>query len=444
MFRKLYSALIKQELKYKKITKILPVFIGGIFYINACRFSSIIMKKYILSSFFFLINLFAFTNCGGDEPSIKKIDFALDASSILEGGNVTVAFNTPLPSGVTPTISLTGTATENTDYTYSVTSAGLVFTTIDDGLYDPNETIIITLTGFNKGAEVGPKVVHTITITETPIVIEFQSQAATRIEGQSLVMSFNSELPDGVVPAFTVTGTATQVADFTYVQNKNGFVVTTKKDELYDPNETVIIELTGISGNAVLGTKKISTLTISDEDETALQSGLKIDLSWEALDLSVSDVDMDLLVWLETSPGVYTSQGGLWSANIGTMFETTTIPISEVNGKYAISYVYYSGTSADLKVKVDFRSFKGNINGTSNRASYIKTYTLVNINSYLDPYTQPDVVAQTFEKVSNNFINLSDIHVASSGSRTRSVTFILDDEARRIIAEKTKLRSGGK
>jgi hypothetical protein len=400
------------------------------------------MKKYILlSSFFFLINLFTLTNCGSDDPSIKKIDFALDASSILEGGNVTVAFNTPLPSGVTPTISLTGTATENTDYTYSVTSAGLVFTTINDGLYDPNETIILTLTGFNKGAEVGAKVVHTITITETPISIEFQSQAATRIEGQSLVMSFNSELPDGVVPTYTVTGTATQITDYTFTQNKNGFVVTIKKDELYDPNETVIITLTGFSsGNAILADKKIYTLTISDEDETA-QAGLKIDLTWE--DPSVSDVDMDLLVWLETSPGVYTSQGGLWSAEIGTAFESTFIPGGEANGKYAISYVYYSGTSDNLKVKVDFRSFKGNINGTSNRASYNKTYTLVNINSYLDPYTQPDVVAQTFEKVSNNFINLSEFNVASSGSRTKSVTFILDDEARRIIAEKTKRRSGG-
>jgi hypothetical protein len=236
------------------------------------------------------------------------------------------------------------------------------------------------------------------------------------------------------------------VADFTYVQNKNGFVVTTKKDEIYDPNETVIIELTGISGNAVLGTKKISTLTISDEDETAPQGGLKIDLSWEALDLSVSDVDIDLLVWLETSPGVYTSQGGLWSANIGTTSETTTIPISEVNGKYAFSYVYYSGTSNDLNVTVNFRSYKGNINGTSNRASYEKTYTLVNINAYdtgMDPYTEPDVVAQTLEKVSNNFINLSDFNVESSGSRTKAITFILDDEARRIIAEKTKHRSGG-
>jgi hypothetical protein len=403
------------------------------------------MKKYIplASCFIFLINLFTLTNCGEDDPSIPKIDFQLDASTVLEGGNVTVAFSKSLPSGVTPTISLTGTATKDTDYTYTVTSAGLVFTTIDDGLYDPNETIILTLTGFNKGAEVGEKVVHTITITETPIVIEFQSQAATRIEGQSIVMSFNQELPDGVVPTFTVTGTAIQVTDFTYVQNKNGFVVTTKKDEIYDPNETVIIELTGISGNAVLGTKKISTLTISDEDETAPQSGLKIDLSWEALDLSVSDVDMDLLVWLETTPGVYTSQGGLWSANIGTVSETTTIPISEVNGKYAISYVYYSGTSDNLKVKVDFRSYKGNINETSNRASYEKSYTLVNINAYMDPYTQPDVVAQTLEKVSNNFINLSDFNVESSGSRTKAITFILDDEARRIIAEKTKRRSGG-
>lgn len=384
------------------------------------------------------MTLLTLTNCGEDE--VPKIDLLLDASSATEGDDVTIAFSKALPNGATPTISLAGTATEDTDYTYAVTAAGLVFTTIDDGLYDPNETIILTLTGFNKGVEVGVNVVHTLTITETPIVLEFQSQSATRVEGQSLLMAFSSELPDGLLPTFTVAGTATQVTDYTYIQNKNGMVVTTKKDEIYDPNETVIVELTGVSGNATLGTKKIYTLTLSDEDETA-QAGLKIDLSWEALDLAPSDVDMDLLVWLETSPGVYTSQGGLWSADIGTTPESTFIPVAEVNGKYAFSYVYYYGTSNNLKVKVDFRSYKGNINGTSNRASYDKIYTTANINTYLDPYTNPIVVAQTLEKVSNNFINLSIFHVASSGSRTKPVTFILDDEARRIIALKMKGRS---
>jgi len=400
------------------------------------------MKKSILLSGLVWIGIFAFTNCGGDETSIPKIDFALDASSVLEGADITVAFSKSLPSGVTPTISLSGTATEATDYTYSVTAAGVAFTTIDDGEYDPNETIILTLTGFNKDAEVGTKVVHTITITETPIIVEFASQSATRIEGQSLAMPFATQLADAVVPTFTVTGTATNVTDYTYIQNKNGFAITVKNDEIYDPNETVKVELTGVSGNAVLGTKKIYTLTISDEDEPA-QAGLKIDLTWE--DPSVSDVDMDLLVWLETSPGVYTAQGGLWSAEFGsTPPESTFIPVAETDGTYAFSYVYYSGTSDNLNVKVDFRSYKGNINGTSNRASFEKKYKLVNINAYTDPYTQPDAVAQTLEKVSNNFINLSDFTVAASGSRTRPVTFILDDESRRIIAEKIKRKSEGK
>jgi hypothetical protein len=400
------------------------------------------MKKCLpLASCCFLISLFVLTSCG--DESLPKIDFLLNTSAILEGGDVIVAFSKSLPGGVEPTISLTGTATEGTDYTYSVASDGLVFTTIDDELYDPNETIVINLTGFNKGAEPGIKVVHTITITEIPIVVEFQSQSATRVEGQSLVMAFSSELPDALVPTFTVTGTATQLTDYTITQNKNGFVVSAKKDEIYDPSETLIIELTGASGNATLGIKKTYTLTISDEDEAASQAGIKISLSWEALDLSTSNVDMDLLVWLETSPGVYTSKGGLWSAEIGPIPESTFIPVAETDGKYAFSYVYYSGSSNNLKVKVDFRSFKGNINGTSNRGSYNKIYTSANINAYLDPYTQPLVVAQTLEKVSNNFISVSDFNVASSGSRTRPVTFILDDEARRIIALKIKRRNGG-
>ncbi|MFM8348567.1 MAG: hypothetical protein ACKOAR_11055 [Bacteroidota bacterium] len=382
--------------------------------------------------------LLLLASCGGD-PTPPKIEFQSLSSQVLEGGGTTVSFNIPTPEGVTPVFTLSGTATENQDYTYSVNSNGLVFTTEDDGSYDPDETIVITLTDFGKGATLGTQSVHTITIKETPLVIEFQSVTSTRIEGQSIVAALNQPLPGGVVPTYKVTGTASASTDYTLTATSNGFVVAVAKDPVYDNGETVIIELTAISGNAGLGAKKTFTVTITDEDESS-QPGLKVNLSWEALDQTTTDVDVDLLVWLETSPGVYTAQGGLWSAIIGTSPEFSFIPSNEVNGKYALSYIYYSGTSNNLKVKVDFQSFKGNINGTSNRASYSKTYTLANINTYSDPYPTPLFVAQTFTKTAGEYTELSDFKVATSGSRTGNVQFILDDKSRKIIESKRSAR----
>jgi hypothetical protein len=406
------------------------------------------IKKLSLSlSVLSLALLFTFTNCGDDnEPEKAKIGFQAASSTVLEGNSVTVLFSQALPSGAVPDVELTGNASLNADYTFQITAAGIVFTTVNDGIYDPDETIIITLKGFTGNAELGSITVHTVTITETPLVIQFQSNPPTgnRIEGLAQIVAFNQQLPAGITVTYTITGTATQGTDYTLTQNQNGFVITTLKDEIYDPNETVIIELTSVTGNAVLGATKIYTLTITDEDES-LPAGLKISLSWEAEDGTAGDVDMDLLVWFESAPGVYTSKGSVWSAEIGTQFESTTIPANETNGKWGLSYVYYSGTSNNLKVNVDFRSYKGNINTTSNRASYTATYTLANVRGDYDVIFDAgtDIIAQSYQKNNANITDLTQITVATTGSRTKPVTIILDEAARKII-EKRALHAAGK
>jgi hypothetical protein len=407
----------------------------------------LVMKKLILlPPYLLVIGSLMFSNCGSDdEPASPSIGFQATSSNVQEGGNASVSFTTTLPSGVTPTFTLGGTATENVDYTYTITSAGITFNAVDDGIYDPDETIIVTLTGFSGNAELGTTVTHTLTIKEEPLVIEFLSIAATRIEGEGLVVAFNQALPAGVTPTATISGTATQGNDYTYTQGQNGFAFTILKDEIYESSETIVIELTNITGNATLGAKNIFTVNITDEDETQA-ARLVINLTWETENESAGDVDMDLLVWYETSPGVYTSNGALWSTDgeqpAGTPFEATSIPVSEPNGKWGVSYVYYSGTSNNLTVKVNFRSYKGNIDGVTNRASFTATYTTVNINNNYDVFFDAgDVLAQTFDKSGSNYSNLStEIYVAPSGSRKKPIQFVLDEESRKIIAKKLQRR----
>jgi hypothetical protein len=356
------------------------------------------------------------------DPPSQVIEFTALSSTVTEGQNITVLFNTPLPAGVTPIFTLGGTATEALDYFYSISSTGIVISASGDGQFDVDETITITLTGFNSnGGELGTTINHTVTIADTPMVIGFQTASLRRVEGTAAVAAFTQQLPAGVTPIFSIGGTATDVTDYTYSNNQNGFVFTTKKDEIYDPEETAIVTLTGFTGNVVLGSVATFTLTIQDEDETA-SPRLTINLSWDSGNGTPGDVDMDILVWYESAPGAFTMR--FLSDNSGQTFESVSIPANVENGKWGVSYVYYGGTSNNVNFTVNFRSYKGNLNGTSNRATYNQTYTLANINRW--DQTQVFKIEQFYEKVANNYINFTGISVPATGSRISSPQFIID------------------
>lgn len=379
------------------------------------------------------------TNCGEDDGGDKpSIGFESSSSTAAEGTDVTVFFSVPLPSGTTPQFTLGGTALEGTDYTYAIISAGIVFSIIDDGLADMDEILTVTLTGFEGQASLGAVIVHTITIKDA---IGFISSANTRVEGESIIVAFNQPLPVGTTLSYNVSGTAIVGEDYTITQSQSGFFVTTKKDEVYDHEETIIIELTEFSGGIPVDANGLFTLTIFDEDAT--EAGrIEISLSWNVEAGGPGDVDMDLLVWYQTSPGVFISKGNLWSTEggspVGTPFESTIIYDGvEPSGKWGFSYVYFGGTSDNLDVTVKFRSYKGNINQTSNQVSFIAAYTLANQNNDYDQlFDSGDILAQTFIKTGNDFTDLEPIFVAPAGSRNKSLIFILDDDAQRIIEKK--------
>jgi hypothetical protein len=145
-------------------------------------------------------------------------------------------------------------------------------------------------------------------------------------------------------------------------------------------------------------------------------------LSWDSGNGTPGNVDMDILVWYESAPGVFTMR--FLSDNSGQTFESVSIPGNVENGRWGVSYVYYSGTSDNVNFTVNFRSYKGNLNGTSNRATYNQTYTLANVN----PWDQTQVfrIEQFYRKVANDYIEFTGISVPGSGSRMSSPQFIID------------------
>ncbi|MFM8347925.1 MAG: beta strand repeat-containing protein, partial [Bacteroidota bacterium] len=197
-----------------------------------------------------------------NDPPIE-VNFATASSTVQEGNAGTINYNLTLPAGVTPTASFSGTATEGVDFTYTITQTGITITTVADGNYEPNETIIVTLTGVSGNAVLGSAVTHTMTINEPALVVQFASATSTVSEGNTFTIPFNFTLPEAVIPVITTAGTATLNTDYTYSVTASGIVVNAITDVIDDPNETAIFTITGVSGNAVLGATVANTMTIT-------------------------------------------------------------------------------------------------------------------------------------------------------------------------------------
>ena len=192
-----------------------------------------------------------------------QIGFLSTSSTVSEGEEVEIRFTIPLPKGVTPIISFGGLAKQADDFKFSVSANSLVLSVLKDKIKDPGETIIVTLTGFTGNARVGATKTHTITINEPVLpIVEFDETTSTAAEGGTTLVAFKTPLPEDVVPTFSVKGTATAGNDYTYSLSPAGIVINAIDDGFYDPDETLVISLFGISDNAELGVDTIHTVTL--------------------------------------------------------------------------------------------------------------------------------------------------------------------------------------
>ncbi|MFM8349138.1 MAG: Hsp20/alpha crystallin family protein, partial [Bacteroidota bacterium] len=201
------------------------------------------------------------------EPSLS-IEFSTAQGTVTEGGSTSGSFTLPLPAGVVPDITIGGSATQTTDFTYQINSNGITITTINDGTYDPGETVVITINGFSGNVKVGTVTSYTLTINEPIVTVEFAASASILNEGTGNSIVFVNTLPSGLLPTVTFGGTATPGTDFTYEVKSNGVIISALADGLYDPNENILITLTAAGGNAVLGQVKTHSVSISEDPLT--------------------------------------------------------------------------------------------------------------------------------------------------------------------------------
>jgi hypothetical protein len=199
--------------------------------------------------------------------------------------------------------------------------------------------------------------------------------------------------------------------------------------ELYNDlsyKETVELTLTSItSGPIQLGTTLKSTVEIQEDDAL-------ISLAWDPQDDDKNndpgDVDLDLWAFLGDDYLTYSYNEGAKDAQGNANYELIYIPSAFRSDTYSLSFPYYSGTSDNVKLYVDFWGY---INDKfypyfgNDAVEFTATYTKNNINKYTDvrdqdnsPEDNPAVAkVQTLTKDKLYFKNISQIKVPDSKSR---------------------------
>ena len=311
-----------------------------------------------------------------DDPAPTAITLSLNPAAVGESAAATAVTvtaslnNSPLPTATTVTVTRTGgTANSGTDYTainaFTVTipsgqtsgTATLSFDPTGDGLYEGDETVI--LTGSATGLTAGTA---TLTITDddpapTAITLSLNpaavGESATATAVTVTASLNNSPLPTATTVTVTRTGgTATSGTDYTSI---NAFTVTIPSGQTsgtaqlsFDPsgdsvaegNETVI--LTGSAAGLDAGA---ATLTITDDD--AAPTAVSLSLNPAAVGESATATAVTVTASLNNSPlptatTVTVSRTG-GTATSGTDYTainafTVTIPSGQTTGTATLSF----------------------------------------------------------------------------------------------------------
>lgn len=393
-----------------------------------------------------LVATFALTSCSEDE--VPKIGFASNTSEVVEGSSISIPLTVAIPSGVTPVVSFTGTATEDDDFSWAVSADGLelVFETFVDNAFD-DETIIIEITGFNGSANVGATATHTINISDPGLLIELNwtkqdggsadldlvllkettagSGNYSEIGGsfgtgasESYVLRADNTNARYAVGVEYFSGSSDDI-DFTITLSTTAGTINTNAKEIAFSGS-----LTQYHQNADLSnvTFAKNNFAYSDFSSLFIETPLAITLSWNAGAGTAGDVDMDLyLMYLNPGTGLYESVASSTSGSSPT--ETVTLPGDAPNGTYGLRYKYYSGTSNTLSFTSTFNLNEGgSFSGTANTTlAFNGAYTLSNVNS-----GSSSNISQTFVKNGTSFTTFSSISVPVSGSRAQLDDSVVD------------------
>ena len=230
-------------------------------------------------------------------------DFDLDLRSASENAgtrNVTVNLSPAVPhAGITLTYSVGGTATAGSSNDFTIanfgsvtlpagaTSVNIPVLIVDDSMDESAETVLLTLTA-GSGYTVGATSVHTLTINDndapprgTPVVSVLGGRPVSEGTNATFTLTANPA-PTGSDLAVTAmvtysgafAGGGGQTSEWTFTisagNTSSMIFLATLPDAIDEPNGAVTAAVTRGTGYSVHNTAHTASVTINDNDATAL------------------------------------------------------------------------------------------------------------------------------------------------------------------------------
>lgn len=225
-----------------------------------------------------------------DDDAAPSVTLNLTGSPLAENaGAATVTVTLSAASGLDVTVSLefTGTAGNLADYTRSATtilipagatSGTVTLTAIQDALDEPDETIIVDITGVTNGSEDGvQQITATITDDNVPPTVTLSVTGSPLAEsggGVTVTATLSAISGLDVTVALGFSGIAIFGTDYTASfgsiiipagQTTASITVTGVDDALDESEETIIVDVIGVINGSESGTQRV-TATITDND----------------------------------------------------------------------------------------------------------------------------------------------------------------------------------
>lgn len=228
-----------------------------------------------------------------DDDPTPSVAFTAAAQSAGEAASallIRADLSNPSDRDVSVPFSVSGSALAGADYSHSasplvipagMTGVSITVTPIDDTRSEGDETAVFTL-GAPVNAALGAITVNTLTLTDDDPLPSVAFAAASQSAGEAagvvmIAVSLSAAADRTVSVPFTISGTATDGADYTRSQSPLlipagmtgvSLTVTITDDALSEGDETATFTL-GAPSNATLGAIAANTLTITDNDAPA-------------------------------------------------------------------------------------------------------------------------------------------------------------------------------
>jgi Calx-beta domain/IPT/TIG domain len=301
-----------------------------------------------------------------DDDATPTVTLTTSGTSFFESGFITGGLtyvNLSATSGldVTVTLSVSGTATYNTDYTLPLTvtipagstQAQASTSAIDDALDEDNETIIIDIASVTNATENGtqqkswtifdddaaPSVTlsyNNSSIGEAATSISTYTATLSAVSGKSVTVNlamsntatYNVDYSMSTLSIVILAGSTTGTATLTVIP-----------DALYETNEFVTADISSVTNGTENGTQQ-KTLTINDDDPAP-----SVTLSSTALSIAELGGSTTITVTLSAVSGLATTINLATSgtATVGTDYTLSAtsivIPAGSTTGSVTITAI---------------------------------------------------------------------------------------------------------